>query len=461
MLLTNQGKILTSVDTLYLYIGSIFETPYLLPKKSIFWNDLARFITTHAVFKKKLIDLKYKAALFGELEVISHDETFKTLFSLIGQDKMTQKMGELHAVHTFRGFTGGTLGVSAQRSTSHRCFEEAVKDSFDDLLASKVKFIFSDSPLRISKIAKRLFVSLIALGEDPIHLPIRLEYCFGEKTNKFTSHVRQLHNKFRIQTPNIEPFWQFGDFTTAKSEWPTLTAGDTRTSLQWSEYCRCSFNDVSGFSEYVHELAKISIRFSEYMQTTNGKNVTALQILKNGATRVHFEGLQNSSRLLVRLGTKGNRLGTGTARNEQLHKELKGWMRNIFQIHRDRPQRGFRIFELSKLLTHSSAAYSPTITQTSQQKLLFLIASKLRTAGIFSSYYTRLGQTTGQSLSKSSGNLDVVYYNNSNSSLNITRKLNLQLNKRNWENRRKRERINRPTPTNIFKRPRKKNIKHA
>ena len=383
MLLTNQGKILTSVDTLYLYIGSICETPYLLPKKSIFWNDLARFITTHAVFKKKLIDLKYKAALFGELEVISHDETFKTLFSLIGQDKMTQKMGELHAVHTFRGFTGCTLGVSAQRSTSHRCFEEAVKDSFDDLLASKVKFIFSDSPLRISKIAKRLFVSLIALGEDPIHLPIRLEYCFGEKTNKFTSRVRQLHNKFRVQTPNIEPFWQFGDFTTAKSEWPTLTAGDTRTSLQWSEYCRCSFNDVSGFSEYVHELAKISITFSEYMQNTNGKNVTALQILKNGATRVHFEGLQNSSRLLARLGTKGNRLGTGTARNEQLHKELKGWMRNIFQIHRDRLQRGFRIFELSKLLTHSSAAYSPTITQTSQQKLLFLIASKLRTDVIF------------------------------------------------------------------------------
>ena len=112
-------------------------------------------------------------------------------------------------------------------------------------------------------------------------------------------------------------------------------------------------------------------------------------------------------------------------------------------------------------MTHSSAAYSPTITQTSQQKLLFLIASKLRTAGIFSSYYTRLGQTTGQSLSKLSGNLDVAYYNNSNSSLNITRKLNLQLNKRNWENRLKRVRINRPTPTNIFKRPREKNIKHA
>ena len=192
------------------------------------------------------------------------------------------------------------------------------------------------------------------------------------------------------------------------------------------------------------------------MQRTNGKNVTALQILKNGASRLHFEGLQNSSRLLARLGTKGNRLGTGTARNEQLHKELKGWMRNIFQIHSDRLQRGFRIFELSKLLTHSSAAYSPTITQTSQQKLLFLLASKLRKAGIFSSYYTRVGDTTVPLSPDLSGNLDVAYYRKTNSSLNTTRILNQQLNKRNWEHRRKRERIKRPTPTNVFKRPRKK-----
>ena len=418
MLLTNQGKILTSVDALYLYFGSISETPYLLPKESIFWNDLARFITSHPVFKKTIMHLKYKAALAGELEVISHDETFKTLFSLIGQDKMTQQIGELHAVHTFRGFTGCTLGVSAQRSTSHQCFEKAVNASFDDHLASKVKFIFSDSPLRISKIAKKLFVSLIAVGEDPIHLPIRIEYCFGEKRNKFTSRVRQLHRKFRIPTPNIERFWQYGDVITTISEWPTLTAGDTRTSLQWLEYCKCSFSGVSGFTEYVHELAKISITFSEYMQQTNGKNVTALQILKNGASRLHFEGLQNSSRLLARLGTKGNRLGTGTARNEQLHKELKGWMRNIFQIHSDRLQRGFRIFELSKLLTHSSAAYSPTTTQTSQQKLLFLLASKLRKAGIFSSYYTRVGETTVPLSPNLSGNLDVTYYSKINSSLN-------------------------------------------
>ena len=460
MLLTNHGRILTSVDALYLYLGSISDTPNLLPNTSVFWNDLTEYITSHTVFKTKITQLKYKAALAGELEVISHDETFKTLFSLIGQDKMSQKIGELHAVHTFRGYTGCTFGISSQRSTSNLCFEKAVKAIFDDCLASKVKFIFSDSPLRIAKTAKKLFKSLYAVGEDPIHLPIRLECCFGEKKTEFSSRVRQLHGKFRVPTSSVERFWQYNDVINMPSVWLEQTTGDTRTSSEWQQYCKCSFNGEPGFTEYVKELRKISITFSGCMQRTNSKNVTVLQILKNGASRIHYEGLQNSSRLFARLGIKGVRLGLGTTRNEQLHKELKCWMRNIFQIHRDRLQRGFRIFELSKLLTHSSAAYSPTITQLSQQRLLFTIASKFRRDGIFSTYYTRFGESNLSRPLEQKESLDFAYYKQTNSSLILTKKANQRLNKQNRNNRRKRGIKRSPTSTNIFKRPRIK-IKHG
>ena len=68
------------------------------------------------------------------------------------------------------------------------------------------------------------------------------------------------------------------------------------------------------------------------MQGKNSDGVTALQILKNGASRKHYEGLQNSSRLFALLGPKGVRLGTGTARNEQLHREIKAWMRKHYFI---------------------------------------------------------------------------------------------------------------------------------
>ena len=67
------------------------DTPGLLPDNSLFWNDFTEHITTHSVFENKITELKYKAAAAGELEVISQDETFKIVFSIIGQEKMTQK----------------------------------------------------------------------------------------------------------------------------------------------------------------------------------------------------------------------------------------------------------------------------------------------------------------------------------------------------------------------------------
>ena len=142
----------------------------------------------------------------GEMVVVSHDETFKSLFSLIGQEKMSQRTGELHSLHTFRGFTGCVIGISAQRSTSTSCFKDAVKMCFDVYLASLVKFIFTDCPVRVFKAARSVFCSLRAVGEDPIHLPIRIEYCWGGKISKLSKRVRQLHRKFQLPLPTRESF---------------------------------------------------------------------------------------------------------------------------------------------------------------------------------------------------------------------------------------------------------------
>ena len=165
-------------------------------------------IISHNAFLEKVKELKYKAAAAGEFEVISHDETFKTLFSVVGQEKMSQALGELHALHTFRGYTGCTFGVSAQRSTSEQCFKDAVGTIFDPYLTQRVKFVFSDSPLRIIKPARAVFTSLLAVGEDPMHLPFCLENCFGEKVTKPSVRLRQLHRKFRVATFQLESFWQ-------------------------------------------------------------------------------------------------------------------------------------------------------------------------------------------------------------------------------------------------------------
>ena len=170
---------------------------------------------------------------------------------------MAQTTGELHALHTFRGYTGCTFGVSAQRSTGHQCFRAAVDDIFDKHLAGYVKFIFSDSPIRIIKVARTIFKELLAVGEDPIHLPIRLEYCWGEATTKASARVRQLHWKFNIPTLTIEPFWQPEDTMENAILWPDQSPLDARTAADWSTFCKVPFNRYMGYTLYVLELAKI------------------------------------------------------------------------------------------------------------------------------------------------------------------------------------------------------------
>ena len=64
-------------------------------------------------------------------------------------------------------------------------------------------------------------------------------------------------------------------------------------------------------------------------------------------------------------------------------RELKSWMRNIITSHEQRLQNGLRFFVFSKLLTHTSESYSPTLLQISHNRLLFTIANKIRLGPFF------------------------------------------------------------------------------
>ena len=96
---------------MHLYFGTRTEVSGLLPSKKLVWSAIANDLTQTDTFTTISNALKFKASEAGEFTVVSHDETFKTLFALIGQKKIAQALGELHALHTFRGFTMCTLGV--------------------------------------------------------------------------------------------------------------------------------------------------------------------------------------------------------------------------------------------------------------------------------------------------------------------------------------------------------------
>ena len=59
--------------------------PGLLPNKQNVWNNIITTITTYEVFLDKIKFLTYNAAAAGELDVMSHDVTFRTMFCFIYQ----------------------------------------------------------------------------------------------------------------------------------------------------------------------------------------------------------------------------------------------------------------------------------------------------------------------------------------------------------------------------------------
>ena len=62
--------------------------------------------------------------------------------------------------------------------------------------------------LRVIGGARACFKSLLAVGEDPIHLAIRVEYCLGGKVCGPSLRIRQLHNKFSVANLGFVKFWQ-------------------------------------------------------------------------------------------------------------------------------------------------------------------------------------------------------------------------------------------------------------
>ena len=54
---------------------------------------------------------------------------------------------------------------------------------------------------------------------------------------------------------------------------------------EWSAFCKDPFTGITAYSSYVEELAKISVMPDAHMECKSKKGVTALNILKNGASR--------------------------------------------------------------------------------------------------------------------------------------------------------------------------------
>ena len=204
------------------------------------------------------------------------------------------------------------------------------------------------------------------------------------------------------------------------------------TPDQWSSFCSTSFDEDGGYQSYVTELATISSSFIEWMSRTNKNGVNALRILQNASSRSHYEYLQNSSRLLL-----------------QLHYEFKTWMRNVRMSHITRLYIYIRVFVFCKLVTHSSACYSPTLIQTTQSRLIHLIASEIRYNGLFQA---PIHNPSTHKINGLAGlNKPHIIFSPGIAEKRLKKR---DLERKMWSKKKKVTRVKHSHKTNIFKRPR-------
>ncbi|CAJ1383870.1 unnamed protein product [Effrenium voratum] len=288
-------------------------------------------------------ELLAQATRKGEWEVISHDATFKTLFAIIGQDKMAQREGELHALHTIVGKTGAVPGMSMQATEGRACFK------------------------RLSGNIARCCSGLHEM--DALHLVLRLEACFGEKR------------------PMPAPVYH-GEAAPCGEEgrWSARKEALAKPERDLRAYSNTPYNS---HQEYVDDLLDITLKFPTDMSRKDCKGRSAKQILMSGAAYRHFAYLRNGNHIASQFSAAETQLSAwGTTGNEALHFQINNARRTVLQQHHEAIPPMLFSFALQKMMAHNSAAYAPTLAQRSQAELLSLLRGHL-SACFFSSFGDR------------------------------------------------------------------------
>ena len=312
----------------------------------------------------------------SEWVVLSHDATFQLLFKVIGQKKMQQGEGGFHALHTFVGRSGAVPGLSLQRCEGSEAFRCAVQEVLPEDARRTVRFVFSDSPGSILG-AESVLPSLEAVGEDALHLVLRVEECFGERRCALSAELLRVQQKFRC--PVGCPFEGVaGRPCAGKVAWPNKEAGTTPPpSEEWYS------TPFASHEEYVSALHHLSVKYAGDMGRRNKRGRSVLQILQSGAARSHYVYLMDGARIIDRVRrlvgeAEQELMSWGTCGNEALHAQLKSSYATTVQQHVEAYPRQLQSFALAKMLAHHVAAYHPTIAQRGEGEILALLQGELR-----------------------------------------------------------------------------------
>ena len=399
----NKGKTQTTANALTWF----FETrgasaPNLLVRKS----DAVRSVLEDVFFSREateFLNLMVKnASQMGEWSVLAHDGTYKAVMSVLGKKPhgsakdarcvrgtaVESGAEDFNVLHTIRGRTGAVPGIVPMRGESATECLMAIETVLPLSARETTVFLFSDSPDHFSPksqvargAVRRVLPNLLGVGEDPVHLPLRIESCSGAQRTELSRSLLNLHRKFFTgQSVDGRMYWG-EDAGRGAAQWRESLVHEKAAKAKMREISRESpylgkpFRD---HAEYVESLMCIAKYFTRGMSRKNAKNQTALSILRAASTQRHFAFLQNGARYLGQIPAEyRTRLAVGTTSNEALHREIKNWASHVTQQRKERVLLVSRIFAIRKLACHTSAANHPTTMQLTQNQVACRIAGKI------------------------------------------------------------------------------------
>jgi len=375
--LVSHGKCSGVVDRLYQKWSEDGISPFLLSHGKSFIPVILRqvFTDTDGIAQRQRRQLMAEAVARGEFTALTHDASYKFLFSVVGQEKMAQQSGEIHAGHTLMGLTGACPGFSLQSTEGEDCFGAAVEDRLSPAAVQQVRLLYSDAP---SEGMLDYLPNCLGAAEDRIHLVIRAEYCTGGKRTACSRALLKLQSKFAVplgvpEETLLSEIYHGRPLPTIS--WESTPTPPARTDEGWQAFYNLPWRD---HQEYVSELKRVVADYSHVMDRKNKKKMTLRKVLQNGAQPRHYHYLRNNN-VFAQMSGVSNMLN-GTPQNEAEHMTLKRWCHCVWQQHADRPVMISEVFGLARMLTNAVRNQSLGLTSLPAGRITHILGG-LASAG--------------------------------------------------------------------------------
>jgi hypothetical protein len=365
----------------------------LIPRKIDVWAKICEDVFFAPPILKMLTQLLEQCFRFDEFMYLQMDCTVRVAFNIRGQasyraskevrNSAAIKDDEaLRRVLAVRGRTGAVVHLDLVASEESSKLVGALVSSMNEAHRRQTVIIATDNPsFKLYQDLLLVFVNLIFLLLDPIHLIIVYKQCFYNKVTSGMVVLRVMMNKFnKVDRSKQHTYW--GDAHPCEQSQRSdprleimrnkilnngMAAGTAKKIIQDLDIESPWYTH----GEFVRTMVAFSVVYrGEVTRKTHIQGKRLYVILWSATAHDRVQWYFNNIRAKHWMPAKYQSLAaSGTSAVESLNHEVNAWLSNMPEVYAATMRLELHINMLKKLMTHNLAMYSPQLRQLSQQTI--------------------------------------------------------------------------------------------